>query len=389
VAFTKGHYKKSVLQRSDAMRILYELHKQEAHKDYYPPLLGSSFSSSIGHLGLHLIHIQSRELLLPGGARTIIEPKSCGNTVVFDYLSIERNKLKLSLFDDSNALWNSPLSENLLMIKAHNGFIDLYEMVETYGSKLISLGENSQAKFRDDVIHKMPRYWENCQVELRSHGLNVEDKFFVLHVRDPLENRNLRSASINNYVGAINYLIKQGYKVVRIGTFENRIVDFQRKGFIDLSALKESSECLLYLLLSCVGFIGTTSGPKTLSLAFGVPTLVTNLTSVARNSFSFPEAMYLPKILSGRHKNIELEDYFQPEVGFGEMSRGYLHRRGLALRENNRFEILAATEYFMSKIMTGNKFRFTSQAGKLLEARINNQALTYGELVPTFLEKYS
>lgn len=130
----------------------------------------------------------------------------------------------------------------------------------------------------------------NATKHLNQLGLDSMTKLVCLHVRDSeyltqkskknFSYHDYRDADINNYLPAINYLIGQGYTVIRIGTVSNQHLDIESPGYIDLPRITSVKELTypvdVFLLSQCCFFIGTTSGPSSLAAVFDTPTLSIN-----------------------------------------------------------------------------------------------------------------
>ena len=241
--------------------------------------------------------------------------------------------------------------------------------------------------FMNIVQNKLSEYWIKSQEYFENKGLDTDRPTILMHVRELRNRKDLRSASFVNYVPTIDFLIREGFQVVRIGSMEKNFTDYSRSGFFDFAGKNEIDEKLLYLFTTSKGFIGTSSGPNVLAMALGCPTLVTNLTSVSRNSFSFPNAMYLPKIINKKSGLGKLNDYFSPEVGYGEMSKGYLSRLGIELRENDKNEILNSTKYFIEHFDNMENTLKNRTIKEIDPIRKQCDALSYGQLVPAFIDK--
>ena len=142
---------------------------------------------------------------------------------------------------------------------------------------------------------------------LRSMNLKIKKKIVILHVRDnsfkPFDGETYRSSKIKNYGLAINYLLKNGYQVIRIGnqgmtknSYGNKIFDLSKFKFDeDLQLLQ------LYLVNKCHFFIGTCSGPYKFATILKKPILTVDM---APMSLMFPvarKAIALPKL----YKNIK------------------------------------------------------------------------------------
>ena len=142
-------------------------------------------------------------------------------------------------------------------------------------------------------------------------GLRENDQFVVLHLREQgyydRFQHIYRDVDPLNYIAAVEYLLNQGIKVVRIGHDKMKPM-FERKGFIDLTRKIRPDEVDIFLCGKAKFYFGSASGPYSLSHNFGVPCCVTNVIDyggVRPNSF----VQYL-QFWDNTHKSIVSFDDF-------------------------------------------------------------------------------
>jgi putative glycosyltransferase (TIGR04372 family) len=124
---------------------------------------------------------------------------------------------------------------------------------------------------------------------LASVGISESDRFVCLHVRDSayLEKmtsvdtsyHDFRDSQLASYELTINYLISQGYKVVRMGKETNQFLSIDSSQFIDLHRLDnvEKRDLLDILLLqNCDFLISSPCGVTDLAASLGTAILVAN-----------------------------------------------------------------------------------------------------------------
>ncbi len=141
---------------------------------------------------------------------------------------------------------------------------------------------------------------------LEQLGVPRDAWFVALHVRDQKQGKlgqkiecdysSHRDADIFSYDLAIDEIIRRGGWVVRMGDVSMRplrprpgVVDYAhsplRSGWMDLFSVAE-----------CRFFLGSASGPNTIPIAFGVPSLLTNLSPF--NIFAVRSGdLMLPKLM--------------------------------------------------------------------------------------------
>lgn len=115
---------------------------------------------------------------------------------------------------------------------------------------------------------------------LQSYGLKADDDFVVMHLREQgyfdRFQHVYRDVDSNEYVAAVQYLLDQGLKVVRIG-HEKMKPMLEHPGFIDLTKTSRPDEVDIFLCGKAKFYFGSASGPYSVSHNFGVPCCVTNV----------------------------------------------------------------------------------------------------------------
>lgn len=111
---------------------------------------------------------------------------------------------------------------------------------------------------------------------LRKFGLSDDDKFVTIHLREEgyadASHHELRNYSVEIIEEAIDFIISQGLKVIKIGHKKMTPVQ-KRAGLIDLSAIESPDEVDIFACAKAEFFMGTLSGPFSLAYHFGTPTL--------------------------------------------------------------------------------------------------------------------
>lgn len=114
---------------------------------------------------------------------------------------------------------------------------------------------------------------------LKSHGLNETDKFVVLHLREEGyfdgHQHIYRNVEPLDYIPAVEYLLEQGLKVIRIGHPKMKPI-LNRTGFIDLTQMDRPDEVDIFLCGRALFYLGSASGPYSVAHNFGVPCCVTS-----------------------------------------------------------------------------------------------------------------
>ena len=119
--------------------------------------------------------------------------------------------------------------------------------------------------------------------ELRSQfGIPSAAPIVTLHVREQgylpdLTYHNHRDAQIETYQAAIEYLIEQGFWVVRVGDASMQPIKSPPQGLIDLPFHPANVDFAFpYFISQSAFFVGSASGPSGFAKSFHIPTLDLN-----------------------------------------------------------------------------------------------------------------
>jgi putative glycosyltransferase (TIGR04372 family) len=175
-----------------------------------------------------------------------------------------------------------------------------------------------------DVQNLLDKYSPNIEftiseeqlglIELTKLGLNRDDKFVCLNVRDDaylgaiytssFNYHGYRNSDVNNYIDAIEYLIGQGFYVIRMGSKVNNKVNFNNEKFIDYSFSGKRTEFMdIYLGAKCYFCITTGSGFDSIPYIFRRPILYTNYLPTGYFMTFQKKSMIIPK----NHFSIDLK----------------------------------------------------------------------------------
>jgi len=335
--FNRGEYQKSISLRNEILSEVY-LINGVTDENYFPPNFSKDFSGAIGHQGHLGVHLAAQDLgLIPSGRRYLHIKKEDSTKPFFFSIKDRIGLLSNSFFHNSGeppSQWH--IFERMQMIKTRNGFIDLHQLVE----KVYLL--NSQ-KNNGPILELDPIYYDNCRAKLKKFGLNDDDWFVTLHVRDAGNPSEHNSQSIWSYLKAIQYILDMGGKIIRIGDAKMpRLPDIP--GLIDLSDKNESNQYFhLYALSKAKFFIGTLSGPKVIPPLFNMPMLVTNMTCLGLETINYSEkTLYVPKKIKQNKAFLSFEQILNSPAGFGSLTVQDIKDKNIIFESNSEDEILKA-----------------------------------------------
>lgn len=208
------------------------------------------------------------------------------------------------------------------------------------------------------LIRLSDRHKQAARAQLS--GLLTDDRpFVVLHVRDSGfygdKNRVTRNADVTTYLPAIEYLVKRGYTVVRIGDASAAPIDhmIERCGryLVDYARAGVNSDLLdVYLLSECAFFIGCASGPWSLAIVLETPCCNVNFYTAGTGLGSLSRDLTTFKKIRRKEDGalVPFEACLHPP--FSQNPQLYvLDRHGCYLEDNSPEEILDTIREFVER----------------------------------------
>ncbi len=342
--WNRGEYSKSVALRSEVMEDVY-LQNNVYNSEYAPPFLSNDFCGPFGHNPLIAIHAMAQNQgLLQSGKRSLTASKSVSLRPFIQNLAGVIN-----VIPHENPDWNRVpsewhLAERLQLFKTREGFSDNYPIIEKVFNNF-NLGSD------EPMFELLPEYESYARLRLEEYGLSKSDWFVTIHVRNTGSSIDVREQSIKDYLASINLIIANGGKVIRIGDPSMEKIN-AIPGFIDLSRdSKLHSPLHLYALAKAKFFIGTNSGPKMYPPLYGVPSLITNLTSIGLETFSLsPGTIYIPKTYTREGEKLPLMEILGSHIGYDNFNRRQLFERGIGVADTSQLDILKGVEEMLQYV---------------------------------------
>jgi putative glycosyltransferase (TIGR04372 family) len=366
--------------------ILNELYKYQEISDsnYYPPILGTTWSSNFGHIGQVGIHSLAQKLnILPGGTRTIIESSPTANFELFkeiskDFITIRQKSGER--WTEMPSFWH--ISERMRIIKTTAGFMDFASLLnEIFSEKNKPILRQYYIELSDDYLTRSAELLEN-------YGLPRSAKFVAFHHRQTSSRSDVTQMKIDSFFPSIKEITDNGIWVIRFGVSG---MDFlpQIPMVIDLISKPGAGRDLNpYILSQSEFFLGQFSGPAHPPMAFGVPILGVNVTNIGQSVTNAPEgSKFLPKKYIKRNGELlALSQIFEKNLGYGQHLNKELKKLDLLAQPNSAEEILDGTKELLDYILSGKitKSKFTT---KLAEIREYFKVPTSGDFSEKFLEK--
>ena len=378
----EGKYLESVEYRTS---ILSELYKSNGalEEGYAPPGLSLGFVGPIGHQAMLCTHIAAQEIgiIKPRISMLPIHKEQTKRPLI---RAVEKN-LNFLRYAQGASISELPnnwhIFERLQLIRTTDGFLDLYQLIEKVFQNVNVIPEYP-------LVHLPIDYEDFAQRELESLGLPRDAWFATIHIRNTGKYQARRNQPIATYFAAVKEVIASGGWVIRVG--DSSMEEFPEfPNFIDLATSQQNLSYLHpYVLAKAKFFIGTSSGPASVPPLFGVPTLITNVTSIGRNMLSSSaNSIYIPKkTLNGKNKVLSYSEVLKSSDGFGELELREMQEQDLFLECNSEEEILLGVRELMSRISGSHKVDDKTLC-TVAEIRATFPYASKGTLAQSFIDK--
>ena len=257
---------------------------------------------------------------------------------------------------------------------------DVYNLINT---------TKSPVKFDDDSISQ-------AQKQMKDIGISENDKIVVINLRDKkyLEtvfpekdfSYKTQNVDIKSYKKSINSLILKGYKVVRIGLYNEKEITIDSKNYIDLFYSNKRTDLLeTFLISKCIFQIGSYSGGTTpCQFLFRKPTIITNQIPLIE-AHTWSKTMHLTfKKIFDKKRNINLStseifELLNTRFGYSLLNSVNDYRYGKN-KENNffndytkgDFEIIDCNEDEINEVVIEVSERIEKKFSKLNEHKTLN-----------------
>jgi len=157
-----------------------------------------------------------------------------------------------------------------------------------------------------------------------------------------------RDSEIETYRLAVDYLLDKGYWVFRMGNITEKKLEISHKNFLDYSYFPKKCDLLdIYLFSNCTGLISTSTGLDSLSMAYGIPTLIVNGPGIG-HAATFSNTIWVPKKLKWKNNNRDLTLIEYIENCYFQTSE-YL-KAGIDIVDLNEIEIFNAVAELLARI---------------------------------------
>ncbi len=378
IEWNLGNYRKSVRLRSEILTEIYAVQKIESDQ-YYPPILSKEFGEAFGHVGIMAAHLEASKVgIIPKGRRLIPVSQDKRARGITKSILLEYEGMPMEFCGevfDSPPLWH--VSERLQMIRSSNGFIDLYQMLEKlYSQRIVNKSQ--------PILSLDSNYEERARAKLKEKGLPLGAWFVSLHVRNGDFFNSRRNQPLDTFVPAIKFILSNGGYVIRVGDSSMENLP-ELHGLIDVRSSSVDYWLHSYVLANGLFHIGTTSGPDWIPSLFGVPTLITNTTSIGRNMHSLSEnSRFIPKHIVSNGKKWSLQQILEHREAYSEIEI-VDENHPYKLESNSEIEILNATKEMLFDVNYPNKSKLDPYIEIIKGIRNATSAVGQGKISPVFI----
>ena len=211
--------------------------------------------------------------------------------------------------------------------------------------------------------------------QLQEIGIKEGIPFVCFHARDSAylntaleggdwQYHNYRDSDINNYIPAVEGLVRSGYVAVRMGAVQGKRLNTSNPGIIDYASNYRTEFLDVYLGAKCKFFICDTAGIYAISEVFRRPVAWVNYTSIEYAPTYGLDHLYIPKKLwlKKEKRFLTFREILTSDIGRFTNTEEY-EREGIELIENRPDEITALVME-MDERMNG-KWQTTPEDEKL------------------------
>ena len=231
---------------------------------------------------------------------------------------------------------------------------------------------------------------------LASVGIDENKKFVCFGVRTKFFKKetfnSVRNSSITNQLPGINYLIKNGYKAVRMGKDEEKL-DLKNFNIFDYGNYENNQDFLdFYISSKCEFFISGTTGLNELATAMRKPKLILDFINFHNVGIINHCPLILPKKIYSTKKNsfLKYSDIIKNGIDKIDIIENYPD--DLKLIDNDQEEILNAIHEMRMLIELKNfdLDNFKKQQRKFWDLNREYNSVENNNLVisPSFFNKY-
>lgn len=253
----------------------------QSQQDWPPShlFLGNDVSKSIGHIGL-----QAWALHVSNGSGVMDHPPIVQTpaNVANEYLQ------ELCLSPKASTDEPSP---------SRSGLVEMTPLINPLRSAPTHTYDAISAGIHENVLGRMqmpPEGIDRGEAFLQNLGFSRRSPFVGVHLRVLRGNaEQSRNVNTRTYSRAIDTILDAGFQVVQMGKHPAHDVT-AKTGYLNLTKLPYPATLDAFILSQCAFFFGTASGPYIFPSLFGVPCLVSDISSFAFSP-DYPKTVHVPR----------------------------------------------------------------------------------------------
>lgn len=284
----------------------------------------------------------------------------------------------------------TPLKKNFSCNFLSNTDRDLFCLYNTYAATL------NNANFSQENSKFLKKY--NIKENDKIVCLNIRDSSYLKTIYNPrfhnTDYHNFRDATPENFKSTILFLLKKGFKVIRVGVTKEKYLNIKHKNYFDKTYTENRDDYTdVYLASKCNFCISTGSGFDGLVRIFRRPILFVNLAPLLYFHSFCDNDLTICKHAIFNKKKLSIKKLIEKNLAHFQDSNSYL-KNNIILIENSSLEIKEATIEFVNRL--SGKFKITKK-NKLLQKKIKKLILKntkklrlkiHGKILSSFGQKY-
>jgi putative glycosyltransferase (TIGR04372 family) len=217
--------------------------------------------------------------------------------------------------------------------KSREDEFSLGEKIVSLSDKQKSLGEETLKEIGIQKSDKIISIFARDNSYLQSYDSSIDWSY-----------HDYRDADIKSYIKTINYLISQGFIVIRIGSEYSPSLDFKNERFFEYTHSKYKSNFMdLFIPYVSEFIIGSRSGATDVSLLFNTPLLVVNSTRFMESPLGKNDLFIQKKIVNSHGEVIPFKELILDSKYFSSDGNELKRLFGIKYINNTENEILEAT----------------------------------------------
>ncbi|MBH68452.1 MAG: hypothetical protein CMM58_08875 [Rhodospirillaceae bacterium] len=243
-----------------------------------------------------------------------------------------------------------------------------FDVSNVEAGSLFFLFQSPEQLLKDLVRHQLkgnPIKYMKLSPDLRKQRDNFfselaitdDDRIITVHVREgtylsSLDYHSFRYMTLKNYKPAVDYLLNQGYWVVRLGDKTSTSFDIDNPKFLDLPNYKDYEDFMDLAVISRAYFaLSCPSGPEASARALGTPSLLLNNIFNTMHTNNEYDLMQPKTIIDIQNKNrpLSYKEILSKGVINYSLAKEF-ETAGLKVEENTPSEILSAVEEMLSRL---------------------------------------